>query len=459
MTLRNLVALLVVFAVVTIGLWTATLNPDAVTLRLPGFPPREYETSVWVVGLLAALLGALGTMLYTVALSSKAAFLRWRRHRSDQKIAEDTELIQQGLAAAVRGDHATALERFETVLQHDPDRLGAWIQGGNAARTMGNLDRAVDMHMRARGLSPEHADVHDALSRDFEALGQHARAVGHLEQRLAAQPKGDADLFARMRDLLARQGRWDEALAAQEKRVRLLKDPAARAAEEAVSRGVRLEKGRALLEQGSAEAREQALAIFTALRKEDPRLVPAYLMQGRAHQALGDDDAAVEAWSKGVAETHALELLNELVRHYFDTGDPEQAIRTYRQAAESIGGEDGRAARLGLALLYARLEMVEEARQELERLEDEVEFSPTVAYHLGKLAAREGDTRTAAERFRQVIQGSGMLEPRYRCEHCSTVHDAYVLRCSSCGRWGTVALDASEELQPAADRTANAPRV
>jgi tetratricopeptide (TPR) repeat protein len=458
MTLRNLVALLAVFAVVSIGLWTATLNTAQVTVQLPGFPPRVYQTSLWVVGFLAILLGVLGTLLYTVVLSSKAAFLRWRRQRSDQKIAEDTELIQQGLAAAVRGDHATALERFETVLEHDPERLSAWIQGGNAARTMGDLDKAVDMHMRARGLSPDNPDVHDSLARDFEALGQYARAVGHLEQRLAAQPKGDPELFGRMRDLLAQQGRWDEALSAQEKRARSLKGPGSAADEDAVTRGLRLEKGRSLLEQGTPESRQQALAIFNALRKEDSKFVPAYLMQGRAHKLLGDEDDAVAAWTSGVAATHALELLNELVLHYFDTGDPEQAIRTYREAAESIGGEDGRAARLGLALLYSRLEMVEEAREELERLEDEVEFSPTVAYHLGKLSARQGDPKTAAERFRQVIQASNILEPGYRCSRCGAVHHAYVLRCEGCGRWGTVRLDPSEELRPVDERV-NAPRV
>jgi tetratricopeptide (TPR) repeat protein len=458
MTVRNLVALLGVFAAVSIGLWTATLNTDLVTVRAPGFPPREYQTSLWVVGFLAILLGVLATLLYTVVLSSKAAFVRWRRQRTDQKIAEDTELIQQGLAAAVRGDHATALERFETVLEHDPERLSAWIQGGNAARTMGDIDKAVDMHIRARGLAPEDPDVHDSLARDFEASGQYARAVGHLEQRLAAQPKGDADLFARMRDLLAQQGRWDEALAAQEKRIKLLKEGAARAEEDAVNRGLRLEKGRALLDQATGDARQEALAIFTALRKEDPSFVPAYLMLGRARKADGDADGAVEAWTEGVTETHALELLNELVLHYFDTGDPERAIRTYRRAAASISGEKGRAARLGLALLYSRLEMVEEAREELERLEDEVEFSPTVAYHLGKLSARQGDPSAAAERFRQVIQATNILEPRYRCSHCNALHETYVMRCDECHRWGTVSLDTTEELRPV-DDTVNAPRV
>ena len=458
MTLRNLVALLIVFAVVSIGLWTATLNTDEVTFTAPGFPPHLFQTSLWVVGFLATLLGVLGTLLYTVVLSSKAAFLRWRRTRTDLKTAGDTDLIQSGLAAAVRGDHATALQRFETVLSNDPERLGAWVQGGNAARALGDLDKAVDMHMRARGLAPDDARVHDALARDFEVIGECARAVGHLEQRLAAEPKGDPELFARLRDLLARQGRWDEALEAQDKRVKLLKDPAERADEDAVNRGLRFEKGRALFEQGTKDSRQEALAIFTVLRKEDSEFVPAYLLQGRARHADGDVDGAVEAWAEGVAATHALELLNELVNHHFDAGDPEQAIRTFRQSADSMAGDEGRAARLGLALLYARLEMVEEARKELERLEDEVEFSPTVTYHLAKLSARQGDPAAAADRFRQVIRASNILQPSYRCAPCGTIHDEYVMHCAKCGRWGTVVLDTNEELRPASERAVRAPR-
>ncbi len=459
MSLRNLVALLTVFAVVSIGIWTATLNTETVTFRFPGFPAREVQTSLWVVNLLAILVGILGTLLYTVILSSKAAFVRWRRMRSDQRTAEDTELIQSGLAAAVRGEHAVALERFERVLEHDPERLGAWVQGGNTARAMGDLEKAVEMHMRARGLAPDNAGVHDALSRDFEALGEYARAVGHIEQRLAAEPKGDAELFARLRELLGRQGRWNEALEAQDRQIKLLRDPQRRTEAEDVTRGLKLEKGRALLEQGTAESRQKAQQIFAALRKEDPRFVPAYLLQGRARQAAGDAEGAVQAWREGVENTHDLELLNELVTHYFDAGDPEQALRAFRRAADTIGGEDGRAARLGLALLYSRLEMIEEARAELERLEDEIEFSPTVTYHLAKLSARAGNFEQAADRFRQVIQASNLLEPGYVCRSCGAKHVRYLIRCQQCGRWGTVGLDTREELRPVEDPAVNAPRV
>ena len=453
MSLRDLLTLLAVLALVLFGLWTATLNTDEVTFRLPGFPPAEFQTSLWVVCILAILVGVLGTLLYTLVLSSKAAINRWRLRRRDLKTAENTELIHAGLAAAVRGDHRTGLEQFEQVLEIDADRLDAWIQGGNAARALGDLDKAVEMHQRARGLAPEDAAVHDALARDFQALGEYARAVGHLEQRLAAEPKGDPEVFARLRDLFARQGRWEEAMQAQDKRLKLLADPATKADEEVVSRGLRFEKGRNLLEQATPETRQEALAIFAALIKEDAAFVPAYLLQGRARLADGDPDGAVEMWTAGVENTHALVLLDELVAHYFDAGDPEQAIRAFRHAAENIDGEDGRAARLGLALLYARLEMVEEARDELERLEDEVEFSPTVTYHLAKLSARQGDLSGAADRFRNVVKASSLLEPCYRCTHCGARHDEYCMHCAECGRWGTVVLDTSEELKLEKDRS------
>ena len=459
MSFRNLVTLLAVFAAVSIGLWTATLNTTPVSFYVPAFPPYEIQASLWVVAFLSTLLGVLGTLLYTVVLSSKAVFVRWRRKRIDLRTAEDTELIEAGLVAAVRGDNRTALQRFEEVLEHDPERLSAWIHGGNAARGLGNLDRAVEMHMRARGISPDSGDVHDELARDFAALGEYARAVGHLEQRLAAEPKGDAELFARMRDLLSEQARWDEALDAQGKRTKLLGDVVTRTDEEALARGLRLEKGRVLMEQGTAKGRQEALSIFAGLLKEDPQFVPAYLLQGRARFADGDSAGAVEAWTEGVGATNALELLNELVTHHFDAGDPEQAIRSFRQSAESIEGDDGRAARLGLALLYSRLEMIEEAQAELERLEDEVEFSPTVTYHLAKLSARQGDSETAASRFRHVIKASNLLEPGYRCKDCGAHHGSYVMHCAECGRWGTVVLDTSEELREIEAQAVKAPRV
>ena len=84
------------------------------TFTLPGIPANyAFNTSLWVVAFLGLLTGVLGTLLYTVLLSSKEALVRWRRRRHDLKAAGDSDAVLAGLRAAVRGDLRDALAHFE----------------------------------------------------------------------------------------------------------------------------------------------------------------------------------------------------------------------------------------------------------------------------------------------------------------------------------------------------------
>ncbi|MFQ5742965.1 MAG: tetratricopeptide repeat protein [Acidobacteriota bacterium] len=367
MSLRSLLTLLAVFVVVVVGLWVVWLNQDSATLRLPGFPPMEFETKLWVVSFLSLLVGVFGTLLYSAVLSSREALSRWRLRRRERRAAEVTQVFQSGLQAAARGDHKKALKSFETAIEIDPSYIDAWLQAGDAARNQGELEQAVDMHMRARGMAPDDPRVQEALAADFESQGEYGRAVTHLRQRIAADPKGEPQNYAWLRDLLVRQGCWLEAQEVQQKRLKLLRDPLARADEEAILRGLQLEQGRSLLEQDERDGPHEAAEIFRSLIKADPQFVPAYLLLGKARLADGDAEGAVQGWQAGIEATRSVPLLDHLVNYYLESGQPESAIKAYRRATERIEGQCALAARLGLALLYSRLEMLEEAQAEFER--------------------------------------------------------------------------------------------
>jgi len=459
MSLRNLITLLGVFLAVSLGLWVAWLNPDQVTFWLPGFPPRSFSTPLWVVAFLSLILGVFLALLYSVVLSSKEAFSRWRLRREQRSEAENTELLLEGLEHAVRGDHQEALERLEEILENDPRHVDAWIWGGEEARRLGDVDRAIDMHVRARGLAPEDPRVHAALAADFAALGQHARAVGHMEQRLAYLDRPGHEDYSRLRDLLVEQRRWDEAIAAQEKRLKLLKGDVRRVDEEAVLRGLRLEKGRERLEHGGAEEAKEAAAIFSSLLKEDPEFVPAHLLLGEARLAQDDPDGAVKAWLDGVEATHSLPLLDHLVDYYLEVGQPEAALKVSQRAVNELQGTDHLAARLELALLYARLEMLDEAEAALWELEEQSEYSPMLRYYLGRLKQRKGADREAASIYREVAESVGIPEPEFRCSHCGATFDDYALRCIECGRWGTIDLDTAQDIRVAEEPSVSAPRI
>ena len=89
----------------------------------------------------------------------------------------------------------------------------------------------------------------------------------------------------------------------------------------------------------------------------------------------------------------------------------------------------------------------------LEPIHNELVITPS------GLSSRQGDADGAADGFRRVIQASKLLDPGYRCSQCGERHGSYALRCTECGRWGSIGLDTSEELRVARDRGVSAPRV
>jgi len=458
MSLRSLLTLLMIFVVVSLGLWVAWLNPDTVTFRLPGRTPFEFETRLWVVSFLSVLVGVFFALLYTVVLSSREALARWRLRRTERQLSVHTRLLIDGLRSGLRGEKREALNQFEAILAEDPENVEAWLEAGHTSRHLGDADRAVDMHMRARALNPDDPRVQEALAADLESLGEYRRAANHVEQLIASTAKPDARLYAWLRDLLARESRWDEAEQAQDKRLKLLKDSALRADEETILRGLRLERGQALLASGEEADRKNALKIFEGLIKADPQFVPGHQFLGDARLADGDADGAVKAWQAGVDATHSLPLLDHLIQHYLSSGEPENAIQAYRTAADTIEGGDSAAARLGLGLLYARLEMLDEAQAEFEALADRSEYSPALQFYLGRLQRRLGEDTAAAEMFEEIIRQSGILQPMFRCRHCGASYDDYRVRCLECGRWGTIVQDVSRDLRVVEERGIRAPR-
>jgi len=458
MSLRSLLTLIMIFVVVSLGLWVAWLNPDAVTFRLPGRTPFEFETRLWVVSFLSLLVGVFVALLYTVVLSSREALSRWRLRRTERQSSVHNRLLIDGLRSGLRGEKREALNHFESILAEDPENIEAWLEAGHTSRHLGNADKAVDMHMRARALNPDDPRVQEALAADLESLGEYGRAVNHVEQLIASTAKPDARLYAWLRELLARQGRWDEAEQAQEKRLKLVKDGTLRTDEEAILRGLRFERGQALLASGEEDDRREAAKIFEDLIRADVQFVPGYLFLGDARLADGDGDGAVKAWQAGIDTTHSLPLLDHLIQHYLSSGEPESAIQTYRKAADTIEGGDSAAARLGLGLLYARLEMLDEAQAEFEALADRSEYSPALQFYLARLQKRLGDDSAAAEMFEEIIRRSGTLQPTFRCRRCGACYDDYVVRCLECGRWGTVVQDVSHTVRVVEEQGLRTPR-
>jgi len=197
MTFRSLVVFVAIFAVVALSVQFAQQNRASVALDLPGLSP--FAAPLWGVVYLSLLTGVMLALLYSLGLSSREAVQRWRSSRRDRALADIAGTVKQGLEASTQGDDATALSLFEAVITERPDHLEGWLLGGHAARRAGDVDRAIEMHLRAQGLAPSDARVLDALADDFAAAGDEVRALRYLQQRVDLDPRAAADAHGKIR--------------------------------------------------------------------------------------------------------------------------------------------------------------------------------------------------------------------------------------------------------------------
>jgi lipopolysaccharide biosynthesis regulator YciM len=94
---------------------------------------------------------------------------------------------------------------------------------------------------------------------------------------------------------------------------------------------------------------------------------------------------------------------------------------------------------VALGRVYLQLEMLDEAADQLERVEARTPGLPVVHAYLGEVFQRRGDTPAAFDEYRRALTLAHAFEWPHRCRACGAAATAWHDRCSQCGRFNTVA--------------------
>ncbi len=134
----------------------------------------------------------------------------------------------EALSAALEGDGrfrdlATVLSEQAAILEDRGDQSraqGLWIHvAGVAEQRLSDIDMALSAYRSAVRLGPS-AEALDALARLHTARGEHAQAVGWLEQRLVITPDGErTPVVLKLADALTGAGKADKARAKLEQAI------------------------------------------------------------------------------------------------------------------------------------------------------------------------------------------------------------------------------------------------
>lgn len=332
--------------------------------------------------LAVALLAVAATAIYGYSVTR-----RERQYR---------QLVVDGEYATARGDHYAAVSAFGGAIALRPDAMLGYLKRGAAHRRRGDLEAAAADLQRAAALDPTAPRVLEVLGDVESGRELHEQAAGHyaaalrlddsvprlhyklgLARHLAGNAPGAIEALTRA---VALDGRFAEAhyllgvclreqnqlrQAEQELRYAISLSPSLVAPREQLADLYRAQERRAdriaelerLLSLDPAPARQVTLALAYAdhgrtdravrLLRSATALYPDY---ARTHVALGrvwlqaaeadgdrvSIDKAIEALQHAVAMNPSGEALLQLGRAQLAARDAESALRTLRDATETL---------------------------------------------------------------------------------------------------------------------------
>ena len=411
--------------------YVAYLNDGDVTIRVS---PNQTLT----LPLTAALLASFGLGAAVVSLLSLVGALRrgWRTlherryARREQKRRRQTERARE-LVWTGKYDRARAeLLRSDRGLPAELVRIEllaeTYLQENNLDGARLLLQNALDR----LGADPHLLDL---LADVADRSDDTRLAIDAAERARRAQPDSPR-LTRHLRDLYARDGRWQDALALQQDLLLKVKSPVAASAERARLRGVRYQAALA------DDDPERAARILQTLAYETPEFLPAWVSAGDLFLKAGKPAKARKAWERGVEHRPAAILLERLEELNAGEQAPERTAKLYRRLLKRHPAE-----RL-LPLLFARHLLVrgetEPAATVLEEAGAAGSSSPAATALWAESLRQHGRHEEAAGTFSRALGPSLGLAGPFACGQCGATQQRWAATCRACDAWGTLELAA-----------------
>jgi lipopolysaccharide biosynthesis regulator YciM len=439
MTFMAFLLLIILFLVSFLSFWG--LNPQDITVFY--FPAKSvtYPAAFIVAAavMLGLVLGYLAHLYSTVSHMLK----HWQRDRAEKKAREVAAIYREGVGRLLSGDIKKAHSLLQKALDRDPARVETHIAMASVRQQEGEPQEALRLLRKARTLEPKSLEVLFKLAAIHEEVGEDEEAALAYQGILSLE--GDNRKALRgLRDLQVRHARWKEALELQK---RILKTASGSRREEEEKRMflcLRYEVARLVLEQGEAEKAESELRD---LLKEAPDFTPAQVTLGDALCARRRGEEAVALWQEGYQSYAKSIFLLRLEDYYMAAEDPATLLNFYRSRLLERG--DDLMFRLFYGKLCLRLEMVEEALEQLDAVESSgVEF-PHLHLLLAEAHRRRHRPEEAIREYQKALGVTSRLQIPFVCESCSGPAPEWASRCQSCGSWGTIILAGREMIRSA----------
>jgi lipopolysaccharide biosynthesis regulator YciM len=439
MTFMAVILLFIFFVLFFLYFWG--LNPHMVTIFYLPEQSLTHPAAMIVIGsIVIGLILGFGAHLYSTA----AQWVKhWNRDRSEKKQREVSVIYREGVGRLLSGDLKKARGLLNKALDRDPRRVDTLIALASLNSQEGNPVEGLELLSKAREIDPKGMEVLFKTAAIQEEIGNDEEAMASY-QALIALEKDNRKALRSLRDLYIKHNRWQEALEVQ--RQVLKTGPAANrvAEEKELLLFLRYEVARQAITSGSpAEAKSDLKDIL----RQKADFTPAQVSLGDAYAAMNRGDDAVKTWQEGYGKQGKGIFLERLEAYFMEREDPSSLLNFFRsQVLEQ--GED-LMFRLFYGKLCLRLEMIDEAKEQLQAVESSGVDSSQLHLLLAETYRRCRQPEQAINEYQKALGISKRLHLNFACEKCQHITPVWNSRCPSCGAWDTTSLIDRKVIQEA----------
>ncbi len=443
---KLLITIFLISAGVFIYSYFRELNPGTILIHTA--PGAEFELSPVTLVLISMACGAV-IATFVVGLQQTAhLILNWRSNRLLRRKEKVDTLHRDGTHAFMSKRTLDAITLLEKALAIDPNRVDSLLWLGNIYRSERNFPEAIRLHQHAQRVDDRNIEVLLELGKDLEDAKRYEEALQALQQILKIEPDNLTALI-RKRNLNIRMERWSDALEIQHRLLKANLPAPEKQAEAALLVGCMYEVGRQLLERGHPD---KARRYFRGAIKKDRSFLPAYIGIGEILIHEGKTKDAVEILKKVYSRTRSVIILHRLEELFLDQGEPSEIIRVYQEALQQ--DPQNPVLQFYLGKLYYRLEMVDEAFDQLSTIEGPQDH--LLDYHkiMANLYLRKQHFEEAIVELKKALSFKKRVVVPYICTQCQQESVEWSGRCRRCAKWNTLtALPWLEAGQTAASST------
>ena len=431
--------LIFLFIVMVFFLWLSYQNPLDVEFHFFG---ETFETDLSILMISSFVLGAMLVFISTLARDAKRAikdYLNSRQKRKEESLKEE---FNKGMDVFLRGDLAKAKTHFIEVLKRDPMQIDLYLRLSEIALHEGNdqdalhwLGRAELIEMRNIDILLSQAGVYQRMKRFDEAIRVLNRAIGLDETNLKA--------LKSLRQIYQDSRRWEEAIRIQRSILKFTKGKQAEEEENLFYLGLKYERARDLLSRGGEKNLENALREVKEIVRERKTFQPGFVLLGDIYLRMGRWTSAGKVWEKSFTRFKSVVFILRLEELYLRREDPSTLIRLYQRVLQH--NPENWVLAFFYAKLCLRLEMLDEALEEINEISLQVKDFPAFHRLLAETYLHKKDFGRAAQEFEKTFELSGTSYLSFFCTTCGRESKEWMAYCPQCHQWSTYTIKEAEK--------------